>query len=170
MNEERPQAPNAFVRFTDRLALACAAIASVFLAIAVVVICWMVVYRAMGNSTYWEIEFAVFMMVAALFLGSPYCLMTSGHVAVDLLSHYLPPDLKRPLAVFVCVVGLLVCLYLAWATGSHTLDVFLSGERTESSWAPPLWPLYLTMPVGFGLTMVQYAAELSRIRSGAPLP
>jgi TRAP-type C4-dicarboxylate transport system permease small subunit len=81
-----------------RLSTACAAIAAVMLLIAALVITWSVIYRAMGASTYWEIEFSVYMMVASLFLASPYCLATQGHVGVDLLSHYLPRSLARPLA------------------------------------------------------------------------
>ena len=72
-----------FVSLVDRAAVACAVIASIMLAIAALVITWNVIYRALGASTYWEIEFSVFMMVGSLFLASPYCLKTKGHVAVD---------------------------------------------------------------------------------------
>ncbi len=152
----------AFVRLMDRLAIACAVLASLLLAASVAVITWMVIYRAMGNSTYWEIEFAVFMMVAALFLGSPYCLKTNGHVGVDLLAHYLPTGPRRILGVVIAVVGCLVCAYLAFAGGELTIESFAKGERTESTWAPYKWPLFLTMPVGMALTALQYVAELVR--------
>ncbi len=83
----------AFVRAVYRLSTACAALAAAMLLAAALVICWSIAYRAMGASTYWEIEFSVYLMVGSLFLASPYCLATQGHVGVDLLSHYLP---KRP--------------------------------------------------------------------------
>ncbi len=154
-----------FVRSVDRLSTACAAVASVMLALAALVITWNVIYRAMGASTYWEIEFSVYMMVAALFLASPYCLRTHGHVAVDLLSYYLPKRFARPLMVVVAVIGLLVCVYLAVAGGILTVESFEKGETTESTWAPLKWPLFLTMPIGLGLTALQYVAELMRMRS-----
>ena len=72
----------AFVRWVDRLSIACAALAAVMLALAAIVITWSVIYRFFGASTYWEIEFSVYMMVAALFLASPYTLATNGHVGV----------------------------------------------------------------------------------------
>jgi len=132
------------------------------LGLAALVICWNVVYRASGASTYWEIEFSVYMMVTALFLGSPYCLRTGGHVSVDLLAHFLPARAARTLAVVVAVSGLLICLYLAVAGGILTFESFHKGERTESTWAPAKWPLFLAMPVGLGLTALQYVAELVR--------
>jgi TRAP-type C4-dicarboxylate transport system permease small subunit len=152
----------AFVRAVFRLSTACAAIAAVMLLAAALVITWSIVYRALGNSTWWEIEFSVYMMVASLFLASPYCLATQGHVGVDLLSHYLPRHWARPLAIAVGLVGLAVCVYLAWAGAELTLHAYARGERTESTWAPPKWPLFLSMPVGLGLTALQYVADLLR--------
>ncbi len=146
----------------DRLSIACAVVASVLLALAVVVITWMVIYRAMGNSTYWEIEFSVYAMVGAIFLASPYTLKTRGHVSVDLLPHYLPPRAASVLARVTALVGLAVCAYLAWAGGAQTLHAWSIGETTESAWAPPKWPLYAAMPLGLGLTALQYVAEIWR--------
>lgn len=152
----------AFVRAVFRLSTACAAVAAVMLALAALVITWSVIYRAMGASTYWEIEFSVYMMVASLFLASPYCLATQGHVGVDLLSHYLPRSAAKAVAIGVGLVGLAVCIYLAWVGAGLTLEAFERGDRTESTWAPLKWPLFLTMPVGLGLTALQYAADLLR--------
>lgn len=151
-----------FVSFMDKVAVLCAVIASALLFAAVVIICWMVIYRAMGNSTYWEIEFAVYAMVGAIFLASPYTLKTRGHVSVDLLPHYLTPRASRVLTRVTAVVGLAVCAYLAWVGGAHALHAWTIGETTESAWAPPKWPLYATMPLGLGLTALQYLAELMR--------
>ena len=152
----------ALLRAIDRLSDALAVVAAVLLVAASIVITWSVLYRALGNSTYWEIEFSVYMMVASLFLASPYCLATQGHVGVDLLSHYLPRSLARPLAIVVGLIGLAVCAYLAWAGAELTMHALARGERTESAWAPLKWPLFLAMPVGLGLTALQYVADLLR--------
>ena len=154
--------PRGFVRAMDGVAVACAVAASVMLFAAVLIVTWMVLYRVTGHSTYWELESAVYLMVAAVFLGSPYCLKTGGHVAVDLLGHYLPARLWRPIDLAVGVIGLAVCAYLAYVGGDLTWRSFHEGERTGSLWNPPKWPLFLSMPVGLGLTALQYVAELLR--------
>lgn len=151
-----------FIALMDRVSATCAVVASVMLAAAALVITWNVIYRALGASTYWEIEFSVYMMVAALFLASPYTLRTNGHVAVDLLAHYLPARAARTITTIAALVGLGVCVYLMIAGGLLTIESFHKGERTESTWAPLKWPLFLTMPVGLGLTALQYVAELAR--------
>ncbi len=148
----------------DRLSIAFAAVAAIMLALAALVITWSVIYRASGGSTYWEIEFSVYMMVASLFLASPYTLHTKGHVGVDLLTHLLPDRMARPMAIGIAVLGLIICVYLAVAGGVLTVESFLKDEHTESTWAPAKWPLFLAMPVGLGLTALQYVAELARMR------
>ena len=102
------------VRIVDRLSDALAVVASILLTVAALIIVWNVIDRAMGASTYWQIEAAVYLMVASLFLGSPYCLKTKGHVGVDLLAHYLAPRHARPLEIVVACIGLAVCIYLTW--------------------------------------------------------
>ena len=152
-----------FVRAVDALSVALAVVASVLLTIAVLVVTYMVVIRALGWSSYWEIEFSVYLMVAAVFLGCPYCLATNGHVGVDLLTHFLPKGAARASSVIAALVGMAACLYLAWIGLGLTLEAIHSGERSQSLWRPLKWPLYATMPVGLGLTVLQYVAELIRM-------
>jgi TRAP-type C4-dicarboxylate transport system permease small subunit len=151
-----------FVRFVDRLSDACAVAASFMLAAATLIVVWMVGYRAMGNSTWWEIEAATYLIVAAVLVGSPYCLKTRGHIGVDLVSEWLPPRGKRWLTRILAVFGLAVCVYLAWKGLELTLEAWHKNEHSGSTWNPPRWPFFAMMPLGLGLTALQYVAELVR--------
>jgi TRAP-type C4-dicarboxylate transport system permease small subunit len=151
-----------FVRAVDRLSIALARVASVFMAAATLIVCWMVLWRITGHSTYWEIEMAVYLIVAAVLVGSPYCLMTGGHIGVDLVSHLLSPVHRRRLERVLAVLGIVVCLYLAWKGLELTIDAFEKNERSGSSWNPPRWPFFAMMPLGLGLTALQYVAEMLR--------
>jgi TRAP-type C4-dicarboxylate transport system permease small subunit len=157
-----------FVRVVDRLSVACALLAAALLTAAALLITWMVIWRSLGNSAYWELELSIYMMVAAAFLGSPYCLMTRGHVAVDVVTAYLPARIASRVERAVMVVGLIVCLYLAWRGWLLAHEAFIKAERTGSFWNPVKWPLYAAMPVGMALTSLQYLAELARARRDGP--
>ena len=130
--------------------------------LATLVVVWMVIWRATGHSTYWEIELAIDFIVGAVLVGSPYCLKTKGHIGVDLLSELLPISTRIAVARILALLGMAVCLYLTWRGAELTWDAFEKGERSGSLWNPPRWPLYATMPVGLGLTALQYVAELLR--------
>jgi TRAP-type C4-dicarboxylate transport system permease small subunit len=161
-----------FVRFVDRLSDGCAVAASVMLLAATLVVVWMVGYRAMGNSTYWEIELATYLIVGAVLVGSPYCLKTHGHIGVDLVSEWLSPRGRRVLHRVLAVLGLAVCLYLAWEGLQLTLEAWHTNEHSGSTWNPVRWPFFALMPAGLGLTALQYVAEMLRTddEPAAPAP
>ncbi|MCS6854095.1 MAG: TRAP transporter small permease [Elioraea sp.] len=161
--DEGTRAAPLWVRAIDGLGLVCAVAAAVLLTAAVLVVTFMVVHRSLGASAFWEIELAVYLMVAAIFLASPYTLRTKGHVNVDLLDVLLGGQARRAVAYGTAAVGCFVCLYLAWHGWKLFHEAWVTGETSESMWKPVRWPLYLAMPVGLALTALQYAAELWKI-------
>ena len=157
-----PRRAARFVRAVDAGSTALAVVAAACLAAAMLIVVWMVAWRATGHSTYWEIELATYLIVASVLIGSPYCLKTKGHIGVDLLSHFLSPAKGRALERILAVLGFAVCLYLAWEGLDLTLHALRSGETSGTSWDPPRWPFFALMPIGLGLTAVQYVAEMLR--------
>lgn len=156
-----------FVRVVDRFAVGCAVFAAACLVLSMLIVVWMVIWRATGHSTYWEIELATYLIVATVLVGSPYTLRTRGHIGVDLLGHYLAAEHRRVLERVIAVLGFAVCVYLAWKGLELSYEAFDKGERSGSAWNPPRWPFFALMPLGLGLTALQYVAELLR---EAPLP
>lgn len=149
-----------FVRSVRLVSDACAVLASVLLALSVLIVCFMVVRRIMGYSSYWEVEASIYLAVAATFLASPYTLRTHGYAAVYYVPKLLPPPVTRPWLTAVRIIGCLVCLYLAWEGWQLTYEAILSDERSISMWRPPRWPLYAMMPVGMLLTAIQYVCDI----------
>ena len=153
-----------FVRAVDALSTALAVAAAACLAAAMLIVVYMVIWRATGHSTYWEIELATYLIVATVLIGSPYCLMTRGHIGVDLLAHVLPARHRLLLERVLAVLGLAVCLYLAWKGCELAIESFHKNETSGSAWDPPRWPFFALMPVGLGLTALQYVAEMLRAK------
>lgn len=155
----------------ERLSLACAMFAGGLLAASILVIAWMVTYRALGYQNSWELETSIDMMVAAVFLGSPYTLRTKGHVGMELFDALLSESGRCRLALFGQSIGFLVCLYLAWTGFGMTLEAYHSGERSLGVWQALLWPRYAAMPVGMILTALQYLVEMQKtLGSASALP
>jgi len=143
-------------------------VAAVFVAMAVLIVTWMIFWRSFGNSAYGEIEASVFLSIAAIFLASPYALRTRGHVSVDLLEALLPERATRPLRMFAMAIVAIVSAYLVWEGAKMALMAMHEGERTPSLWAPLKWPIYAAMPIGMGLTCLQAIVEIARLRLSPP--
>ena len=77
------------------------------------------------------------------------------HLAVDVLSHYLPNAARQRLAFVVDAVTSAVCLGLAWFSGEFVLDSWRSGERLAE--LVPAWLAQLILPVAFLLMGYRYA-------------
>ena len=91
---------DSLIRGVEALSRACGMVAAACLGAACLVVCHMVLVRyAFGAATIWQTEFVTFAVVASTLIGSPYVLLTRGHVTVDLLPHYLSEKPRRRLAL-----------------------------------------------------------------------
>src|SRR5258706_7183568 len=107
-----------FVRGVNMLSLLCVYVAAALIALSVIVVCEMVFVRyALNQNTIWQTDLVTYCLIAATFVGSPYVLMTRGHVNVDVLPHYVPPRPRRWLALFAA--GASVAFFMA--TSARTI-------------------------------------------------
>lgn len=158
------QGMNRFSDLVDQLSAACAVVAGLLLVASIVTVTWMVLWRTLGHQNSWELDISIMMMVGAVFLASPYTLHTHGHVGMELLDAVLSDDARERLAIAGRVIGFCVCAYLAWMGLTMTVDAFRGHERSLGIVPVPEWPKYATMPIGMGLTALQYVAEIHRAR------
>ena len=160
-----------FIRVVEMLSQATGTIAVLLLLAAVFGVCHLVFVRyVLVESAIWQHEFVTFAVIGATFIGSPYVLLTRGHVNVDLLPVYLPYPARFALALLAAGLGLLFCALLAFHGFFYFEDAWTTGETAASVWAPPLWIPRLTMPLGLGLMCLQYLADILALLTGRAAP
>ena len=146
-------------------------VAAVLLFAAVLAVCHLVFVRyALGESAIWQHEFVTFSLIGATFVGSPYVLLTHGHVNVDLLALYLGRRARLALALLASGISLAFCAVIAWTGYEWWLEAWQAGWHAETVWAPPLWIPYLAMPIGIGLLALQYVADILALATGRAAP
>lgn len=152
-----------YIRLMDRLSRATAYLAAALFIAGVVVVCQMVFVRyILGQSTSWQTEFTVFSVTAAMLMGSPYVLMTGGHVCVSVLPDMLTGTARRIMNLVASLAGLAFCAALTYASWIYVAEAWHGGWTTGTVWNPPLWPAVLPMAVGATLLTLQYVAEILR--------
>ncbi|MDJ0946321.1 MAG: TRAP transporter small permease [Kiloniellales bacterium] len=160
-----------FVQGVRRLSTLCGIVAVGLLLAAVLVVCQLVFVRyVLGTSAIWQHEFVTYSLVAATFLGSPYVLLTRGHVNVDLLPHYLGPRGRLGMALLASLLSLAFCGIIGWTSISWWHEAYVNGWRGETVWAPRLWIPWAAMPLGIGLLSLQYLADIAALLTGRALP
>ena len=138
------------------------------IAASVLIVCQLVFVRyVMGSPTTWQTELVTYLLVGATLVGSPYVLMVRGHVSVDLLPHFLSSRGKRRLGFVGAAVGIFFCGVLFWTGCELWLEAWEGEWVSETVWAVPLYLPYTTLPLGFGLMLLQYLADVvSLVRAG----
>jgi len=160
-----------FVQSVRRVSTVCGVLSVGLLLAAVLVVCQLVFVRyVLGASAIWQHEFVTYALVAATFLGSPYVLLTRGHVNVDLLPHYLGSGGRLALALLASGLSLAFCGVLGWTSISLWHEAYANGWRGETVWAPLLWIPWAAMPLGIGLLCLQYLADIAALLTGRALP
>ena len=142
-----------------RLSQLAGIVAAGLIALSVLIVCEMVFVRyALGMNTIWQTDFVIYSLVAATFVGSPYVLMTRGHVNVDVLPHYAGPKLRFGLAVFASLVTLAFAVTLTVLTFLFWKESWDNKWVSDSMWRARLWIPYMSMPIGLGLLALECLA------------
>jgi TRAP-type C4-dicarboxylate transport system permease small subunit len=109
-------------------------------------------------------------LVAATFIGSPYLLLSRGHVNVDVLPLHLGPRARWWLALASIVMSLAFCIVLAVLTSRFWLEAWQQRWVSDTMWRARLWIPYSSMPIGLGILVLQYIADLYALMSGREPP
>ncbi|EKS28334.1 TRAP transporter small permease subunit [Afipia felis] len=160
-----------FIRAVTFLSRVTGVIAALMIAAAVLIICDMVIERYIFNlTTIWQIDAVTYCIVAATFVGSPYVLMTRGHVNVDILPLHVGPKKRFWLALFTSLVAFGFCAVIFVLCTSYWYDAYSEGWFSNTVWRARLWIPYLSMPIGLGLLTLQYVAEILALITGRTPP
>ena len=162
---------DAYIRAVNFLSRVAGVVSAFLIGAAVLVICDIVVERYILNlTTIWQLDVVTYSIVAATFVGSAYVLMTKGHVNVEILPLYIAPRARYWLALFTMLLALAFCVVL-WVLGTKFwYEAWSEGWRSNTVWRARLWIPYLSMPIGLGLLVLQYIAELLRLVTGRAPP
>jgi TRAP-type C4-dicarboxylate transport system permease small subunit len=160
-----------FIRTVRMISQLCGYIAAALIALSVIVVCEMVFVRfVLNENTVWQTDFVTYSLVAATFIGSPFVLMTRGHVNVDVLPQYLRARKRFGLALVSTLLSMAFCLVMLVLTFLYWREAWTQNWLSNTIWRARLWIPYAALPVGMGLLTLQYVAELYNLVTGREPP
>jgi TRAP-type C4-dicarboxylate transport system permease small subunit len=160
-----------FARVVRALSQLCGFIAAGLVALAVVIVCEMVFVRyVLNQSTIWQTDFITYCITAATFIGSPYVLMTRGHVNVNVLPLHLAPRGRFALALFAALTSAAFCIVMAVMTFLFWKEAWDNRWVSDTMWRARLWIPYSSMPIGLGLLTLQYVVDIACLVTGREAP
>lgn len=156
-----------FLRAVGGISTLCGWIAAAMILASVLITCQMIFVRfVLRQSTIWQTETVIYLMIGATMLGLPYVQKLRGHVNVDLVPIWLRPGPRKVLAAFVLVAGIGVIGLMGWYAWENWATAYARGWRSATVWGPRLWIPYIVLPVGFALFVLQMFADLVALLTG----
>ncbi len=138
---------------------------------AVGITCQMIFVRfVLNGSTIWQTEAVIYLVIAATLVGLPYVQRLRGHVNVDLIPLSLAPNARFALSIVCLSVSIAIVAIMLWYGFEYWHFAFDRNWRSDTVWGVRLWIPYLSIPVGFGLLLLQLVADLVAVLLGIDKP
>lgn len=155
----------------DRVNDVVAALASVAIGLAGLVLTWSIAGRYFFSiPSDWQDELSVFLLVGATFGSAAWVQARRGHVAIDALAAVLPPGADRIRRLLADVLSFLFVAFFAWKSVTLLHEAWEDGQITHSAWGPPLWIPYACMSIGMILLALQLLLQVLSSRHRASQP
>ena len=112
-----------------------------------------------SSNAYLEVQWYLFAW--AFLVAAGYTLLHREHVRIDVLNSRLPKKAQ----VWIDIIGFAffltpLCLLVLWLGVPMLIDKYASGEVSPNTGGLIHWPVWLALPVGFGLLLLQGWSEL----------
>jgi TRAP-type mannitol/chloroaromatic compound transport system permease small subunit len=120
-----------------------------------------IVRKTLNISSNGYLEVQWYLFATAFLLAAGYTLLNGEHVKIDVVYHQLSPRKQIWIDIFGFVVFLTpVCFAILWYGIPFFLQGYRSGEMSSNAGGLIRWPVYMMMPLGFALLMLQGFSEL----------
>jgi TRAP-type mannitol/chloroaromatic compound transport system permease small subunit len=149
-------------RFIDAISVLFGKVIMVLVLAAVVISASNAVMRkafSIGSNAYLEIQWYLF--AAVFLLGAGYVFLKNAHVRIDFISTRLSARTNAIIDIIgialVITPFALIMIDLGWPIFSRA---WTSGETSQNAGGLIRWPVFLLIPVGFGILLLQALSEL----------
>lgn len=158
---QRTKSYNGFVRAVQNISSVAGWCSALMILAAVFLTCQMIFIRfALNGSTVWQTEIVVFLVIAATLVGLPFVQFQRGHVNVDLFPLALKGKARFGLAIITLTLSIAITSVMLFYGYEYWHLAWARGWTSDTVTAVPLWIPYLSLPVGFGLLLLQLIADL----------
>ncbi len=120
-----------------------------------------IVRKAFDMSSNALLEIQWYLFAAVFMLGAGYGFLKNSHVRIDFISSRLSDRTRNWIDVLGIVLVLLpFCTLLITLSWPFFLGAYQSGEMSQNAGGLIRWPVYLLVPLGFTMLMLQGISEL----------
>lgn len=115
-----------------------------------------------NKPTIWAWDVNVQLMMLLLMLGMAEAYKRDVHVRVDVLTAQLTARQRAVIDVIYAPVFFFITVILVWTGWTYFYDAYERLQTASTIFAPPLYPIKFTLPLGGALLLLQGLVKLVR--------
>ena len=120
-----------------------------------------VIRKAFNYSSNGFLEVQWYLFAWSFLIAAGYTLLKREHVRIDVLNSHLPRKVRLAIEILGLTFFLTpLCIMVLYYTVPLTIQMFESGEMSNNPGGLIRWPVWLALPVGFTLLLLQGWSEL----------
>ena len=147
----------------ERLSSWMSAMASLTLLAMTLIVGFEVASRYLFNSpTIWAWDINVQLMMLLVMFGMAEVYRQDAHVRVDIFSAALSPRGRAILDIAYAPVFFMITAVLVWTGWTYFLGSYERLQTASTIFAPPLYPIKFTLPLGAAVLLLQGLVKLVR--------
>ncbi len=117
--------------------------------------------KVLGISSNAYLELQWYLYAGSFLLAAGLTLLENEHVKIDIVYSHFSRRMQLWIEIFGYALFLLpTCLIVLYFGVPFFIRAYVSGEVSSSAGGLVRWPVYLLLPLGFGLLMLQGCSEL----------
>lgn len=152
---------NPFLRAVAALSTLAGWCSAAMIVAAVGITCQMIFVRfVLNQSTVWQTEAVIYLAIGATLVGLPYVQLLRGHVNVDLIPLALSKTARFYMFILTMTLSIVIVGVVLFFGYEHWHLTYERNWKSDTVWGVRLWIPYLSIPVGFGLLLLQLIADL----------
>jgi len=120
-----------------------------------------VIRKAFNYSSNGYLEVQWYLFAWSFLIAAGYTLLKREHVRIDVLYSRYPKKLQLAVEIFGLIFFLTpVCVMVLYLSVPLTLQMYNTGEMSSNPGGLIRWPVWLALPAGFALLLLQGWSEL----------
>lgn len=114
--------------------------------------------------TLWAFDVSRMLYGMSFMLGAGYALMRGLHIRADFLYRGLSERTQGRIDLILYITFFMPAMMLLfWAAQEFAMKSFLQNERAgDSTWAPIVWPVKISLAAGVGFLVIQGISEICK--------
>jgi TRAP-type mannitol/chloroaromatic compound transport system permease small subunit len=151
----------------DRINIWAGQVASFIILALIATVMYEVVSRYLFNApTRWCSEISQYLQAGAVLLGGGYCLVSDGHVRVDILHGQFKPGAQKLVEILTFLVVLCFTFAMIWQGAETSYEAWIHDKRSMTILEFPLFPSMVLVPIGAALLLLQSLGRALRALDG----